>query len=525
MKIVQSYWSKPILAESEAPQNRTWGGWPSVDFFYCSWALSCLQLRRFYNKLELVTDTPGADLLADALQLPYTQVTTTLNELQDTHPGLWALGKLHAQLAQQEPFIHADGDVITWQKFDDALEAAPLLAQNKDIGYDFYTDSLNEIRTHNGYIPPIVEKYFTTDEQLIALNCGIVGGNDLAFIHQYCHAALDFVQRNNTILSKIKTGKFNAVYEQYLLSCMARHAGIAIQYYYGNEAPPYERFVDYLNVPRQSTYFHPVGLYKKNYTFCTEIKKLLQLHYPVYYERIQQLLRKQNNTVLYLQTPDAPAQLHFPLTLALAEKIESNLPAQWLALAPARQNFANAVAPQVLALQHPLQPALHEVLQLEAAIVRQLEKRSGINNFEQEDLAAFAQTKQWLAQDNAAIIAARYVLHDSVELLTLQRAWVPEYNIMAPVTMIDAVLASEPDEYDVALKPLPGADLPVMVLPLTGFLSLLAEFAQPVSLQFIIDELLNNEELMAMDDAGQLIDTVVERVKWMLNEGLIVVAE
>jgi hypothetical protein len=522
MKIVQSYWSKPVHAGSDAPQNRTWGGWPKIDYFYYSWALSCLQFRKYYNEVALVTDSAGAEILAGALQLPYTSVSPALDAMQDTHTGLWALGKIHTCLAQETPFIHADGDVITWRKFDDSLEAAPLLAQNKDIGYDFYTESLEEIRTNSGYIPPVVSQYFKEDEQLIALNCGIMGGNDLAFIHRYCHAALEFVQRNETLLSKIKTGKFNAVYEQYLLSCMAREANIPVQFYYGDEAPEYERFVDYLNVPKRSAYFHPVGLYKKDYFFCTEIQRLLQLHYPDYYERVKQLLRKQNATVVAMPAAAASATQLFPLTLAVADKLQPGLAAQLLALCSDGKGFAQAAAPVVDALDNMLQPALEDVLQLEAAVAEQLQVRSKTENPAKKYADDYARAKLWLAETDEALMAASYQLNDDVRLVTVRREWVPECNLFVPLPLLDALLNTEPDECDIALKPLPGDDLPLMILPLTGFLSLMSEFVTPVSLQFIIDELLKNEELTAMDGAEQMIHTVAERVKWMLNEGLIV---
>lgn len=53
-RIVQSYWSK-------AYQNTPNSGWAFRESHYMSWALSCLQLKQFYDEIELVTDRNSLD--------------------------------------------------------------------------------------------------------------------------------------------------------------------------------------------------------------------------------------------------------------------------------------------------------------------------------------------------------------------------------------------------------------------------------------------------------------------------------
>ena len=67
-KIVQSYWSK-------AYKNSPNSGWAFRETHYMSWALSCLQLKQFYDEIELITDSEGADLLINKLHLPYSFYT------------------------------------------------------------------------------------------------------------------------------------------------------------------------------------------------------------------------------------------------------------------------------------------------------------------------------------------------------------------------------------------------------------------------------------------------------------------
>lgn len=54
MKIIQSFWSKPLLKSSkESYQNRLNGGWPNLRYALAAMSYSCLTLKRFYENVEL----------------------------------------------------------------------------------------------------------------------------------------------------------------------------------------------------------------------------------------------------------------------------------------------------------------------------------------------------------------------------------------------------------------------------------------------------------------------------------------
>jgi uncharacterized GH25 family protein len=74
MKIVQSLWSIPILQNKKSLFNIGNGGWAERKFYYMSWALSCLQFKKYYKDLVLVTDKAGKKLLIDKLNLPYSEI-------------------------------------------------------------------------------------------------------------------------------------------------------------------------------------------------------------------------------------------------------------------------------------------------------------------------------------------------------------------------------------------------------------------------------------------------------------------
>ena len=135
MKIVQSLWSKPNQGLPFSEKNKL--GWPDRKYNYFSWALSVLQFKQYYDEVELVTDKEGYQLLIDKLGLPYSRVQVLLDDVNDYPPRLWAIGKIYVYNIQEQPFIHADGDVFIWKKFDERFESAPLVAQHWEGGEYF----------------------------------------------------------------------------------------------------------------------------------------------------------------------------------------------------------------------------------------------------------------------------------------------------------------------------------------------------------------------------------------------------
>ncbi len=293
MKIVQSFWSAPSFRQSHAIQNRSAGGWLDASYNYFSWAYSCLQFKKYYDEVELVTDTRGKEILIDLLELPYSNFTTQLDCLSGFDPDLWAVGKLHAYKLQDGPFIHADGDVIIWDRFDKNLEDSDLLAQNVDMDFEFYHDTLSQIKAHFTYIPEVIPQYFSSDgNKVVSINAGIIGGKRTDFFKSYVEEALLFIHKNGHHLDKIKKGKFNTIFEQYLFACMARSQNIKVNYFHNTPVNDYTEFVDITNIPRKSQYFHPVGLFKKEEHIGRELEYRFRMDYPEHYFHIAELITK-----------------------------------------------------------------------------------------------------------------------------------------------------------------------------------------------------------------------------------------
>ncbi len=94
------------------------------------WSLATCLLRRQFARLRLVTDTPGA-AWAQALGLPFDEITTELDALDPALSPLWALGKIAAYSAMTEPFLHFDADVFLWRAFDRRILRAAYVAQHR----------------------------------------------------------------------------------------------------------------------------------------------------------------------------------------------------------------------------------------------------------------------------------------------------------------------------------------------------------------------------------------------------------
>jgi hypothetical protein len=59
------------------------------------WALSCLQFRKFYKNVELVTNTAGKTVFQEIFNLPYSQITASLDVLNKYDTQFWTFAKIY----------------------------------------------------------------------------------------------------------------------------------------------------------------------------------------------------------------------------------------------------------------------------------------------------------------------------------------------------------------------------------------------------------------------------------------------
>lgn len=292
MKVIHSYWSKPNFKKGSTHiYDRNTGGWVDKKYNYMSWALSCLQFKKYYGNIELVTDLLGYDLLVNKMNLPYSNVNVCLDELNDYHPDLWALGKIYAYSLQNEPFIHADGDVYIYKKFDCSFEKSPIISQNIERGYDLYKQVYKNLENTLVYIPGVLIESKNINNQIIAINAGIIGGTNVDFFKSFAKEAFLFVDKNKSILNRINIGLFNIIYEQALLYALAENKKIEINYYLKDANQAFDGLCDFINLPGQNGYLHAIGPYKQQKTIGDNLAYRLQSDYPEFYYKIMNLLR------------------------------------------------------------------------------------------------------------------------------------------------------------------------------------------------------------------------------------------
>lgn len=295
MKIVQSFWSN----NQSDILNKTFA-WRTPEYHLMGWALSCLQLKKYYNKVELYTDKAGYELLIEKLKLPYTKVHVELDVLNKYHPDLWAISKIYTYAKQETPFLHVDGDVFVWEKFNDELLQSPLIAQNQEQGTKYhYEPQLRRLEKIFSFYPKELSNHRKTKVPIMAYNAGILGGNDIAFFKEYTEKAFEFVDKNKRRIPKMRGTFFNVFFEQYLFYCLSivqnKKVGVLIDDIIMDNG--YRNLDNFSDVPYDKKYLHLVGQTKRTEKTCIAMSRMLRQEYPDFYYRILDLFPEKHKKI------------------------------------------------------------------------------------------------------------------------------------------------------------------------------------------------------------------------------------
>ena len=293
IKICQTLWSnhKNLLEDSF--------GWLSPQHHLMAWVYSCLKLREFYPKVQLYTDSHGAEILMDTLHLPYTASHIEYDNLS-YNPSLWALPKILTYKKQVEPFIHVDGDVFIFDKFNEKLEKADLVAQNLEMSTNYYKKLFSPIMKKMTYTPDFFKDNLFSKYPK-SYNAGILGGNNLELIQKYTDEAIRFIDQNHSCQLN---GNLNMIFEQLMFYSIAKNHNTEVQCYfyktYNDNGYDLNVFADFLSIP-DIKYLHLIGAFKRNEFVCNQLIRRLYSEYPDYFERVISLFEQPSH--FYFSSP------------------------------------------------------------------------------------------------------------------------------------------------------------------------------------------------------------------------------
>jgi|SRR5215470_2178147 len=284
----------------EAGRSSSWGQ-PLHHFL--AWGLSLCAARKHYPETVLITDHKGKKLLIDKLGLPFTDVCTELDRLQDIDPAWWSLGKLTAYAMQDQPFLHLDTDVFLWKPLAPQVAEAPVFAQCPEIhsyGLDCHQSEIERAFAAHGCTLPREWEWERSQENahFREENCGIVGGSNVAFLRYFAETALDMVLSPGNSLAwsslGVKVG-YNMIVEQYLLSaCIGFHRfhpgspyrGVRVKYLFTSWGDGHDP-----NCAARVGYTHLMGGAKSHPAVGKRLEDRMRREDPTYYrlcERVAQ---------------------------------------------------------------------------------------------------------------------------------------------------------------------------------------------------------------------------------------------
>lgn len=287
MRIVQTFWTG-----NHNPLEYGFG-WPHAEYNLMSWALSCLSLREHYDEVVLYTDTPGKRILIDELHLPYTDVQVVFDDFPCL-PQHWALAKIKTYSLQTKPFLHVDGDIYVPHPLPEDILAAPLIAQNREIGTVYYRRMMDRILSHPEIKLPDYIEQGLREESIASYNMGFFGGSDLSFIHDFCKEVSRFMEENrmNDAQCPHSHVNCNVFFEQVTFAVMADKKGKDVASVLGHNMRDngYTRneFCDLLHYS-EHLFHHLLGGHKRNKTVYHLLTHTFLRLYPTYYNNVLSL--------------------------------------------------------------------------------------------------------------------------------------------------------------------------------------------------------------------------------------------
>jgi len=295
MKIVQTFWSRPIVDRMSTSYN---GGWLEKKYNYMSLSLSCLLLKRLYGQVELVTDDEGKHILIDVLRLPYSTIKVELNKLSGYNNNLTCAAKFYTYSIQKEPFIHVDGDFFLYEKPDRGIERYPCVVANE---IDFYPPAFDR------FLDYMESLQMAAEEVARGYNPGFFGGNAPTYIAGFAKGCLDLFDKNLDFINKnidFATGDsvvaqegvhpfayVNMIIESYFFHSFAKGHGIKVGRAFEHQDAGSSGNGAMLGIGPRVKYRQPM-YDKRRPSVCLQLEYQLRKRYPEQYHTILSAIKE-----------------------------------------------------------------------------------------------------------------------------------------------------------------------------------------------------------------------------------------
>lgn len=213
---------------------------------------------------------------------------------------------------------------------------------------------------------------------------------------------------------------------------------------------------------------------------------------------------------------------HFPRTTTVLDTLNAGW---WSAYdgAPNPLDFLRTRADWSRLVATDQRPCVTDVIKLEDQL---LAKRNAPANWALINVAeiiGFSRGKNVLMNDDGVLLDSLFCLANEVTFVAAQWNWLDEAIDQLPFSKLSRIW-STPNPGDWALKCSSDKLRRVVIYPLTGFDSLLYEFTQSVTPRHLIEQLCGVEELLESTGAHAIQAIVLTRIKFFINEALIIPA-
>ena len=285
MKAIQSFW---IL-----PGDKSAGSWISKRYEFISWSLSFILLKKNFGQVALNANREGAKMLTEVLGLSYDEVKTDLEEITGVIKKVWGLGKMYTYANQDEPFVHADGDVFWFNIPGEDFFRSEVIAQNIEMDEVAYKNIWLNSHKYAQNLPAYMHTPYS--RLAMAANTGITGGTDYQTFKTFYNDALAFTETNSDLFALQKEDfRFISIYlEQALL----------LAYLNGKNQKPaflkkpvfrtnFEEVTDFNTLnPQTGTpdFIHLLATFKYRVEYCNLMEFWLYKTWPEQLEKIDQL--------------------------------------------------------------------------------------------------------------------------------------------------------------------------------------------------------------------------------------------